>query len=159
MRKSVRQLEATQPETQGTRASLFGGSAPKAPGIFRVRAIPCFKGNRRERGVLAPTYGLAPESALELLPSRALSSAQANTSLAESQLANRNPGGLRPLPVGNRAVISVGDQKAKPDKPRANKTGQLDLLTTRYGIPRNFEGAHDSHIQRPYSGYRNCRRV
>ena len=65
----------------------FGGSAPNPPGFNALMPIPRFEGRgKAKRGAIIghPASVLAPGSALGLLPSIALSSAQADTILSRT---------------------------------------------------------------------------
>ncbi len=77
---------------------LSWGLCPQTPGVYRLDAIPCpVWQNKGPRGAhRAPRHGLAPETALGLLSSSALSSAQAACYCSESkkevETKNQQPG-------------------------------------------------------------------
>lgn len=57
------------------------GARPQTPRIFRISAIP---NARKQKGRGFAPFGLAPWSALELRPRRALSSAKVSNSVADN---------------------------------------------------------------------------
>ncbi len=83
---------STQTEPLRIDSFLDGVLCPRAPRIFRLPAIPIYDFGRRQKGRMARPFGLAPQSALELRPRRALSSAKVSNSVAKNQRQTAQPG-------------------------------------------------------------------